>query len=186
MLRLRKGDEVSLLALDKGSLRPGDRAAFFARGWLLGEAIGLQEVGRSRLPEAALRPLVARARRALEDEDLRARLSGAVLVLSGRVAEIRQGQEPAIGASEHDPAWNKARLEPKTVIAGPPASGEVILAFPGSDDVAWREAPRPRVGQEAIWILHTGEAGLTALDPLDVQPLSEASRIVRLLMRKRP
>jgi hypothetical protein len=53
--------------------------------------------------------------------------------------------------------------------------------------VAWVDVPRPRVGEEAVWLLSFDEnlKAYTALDPLDVQPVDQAGRIRQLIERER-
>ncbi len=180
VLRLKRGEAVTLLALEKPPLRAGQTATFFAAG---GEPAALEELGRSDRPAAVLRPLLTNAQRAIADEDLQARLAGAALVVIGRVSEIRGHDPTAVPPSQRDPQWNQARLEVATVLAGSLAERAVVVLFPGSSDVAWRSAPRFRVRQDGVWILRLAEDGIgfTALDPLDYRPLTDMPRVRRLL-----
>jgi hypothetical protein len=66
-------------------------------------------------------------------------------------------------------------------------AGSVVLLFPGSADIAFRNVPRPYVKQEAIFLLHQGAGPLARLnayiapDPADIQPPNQLTAIRRLL-----
>lgn len=184
------GREVTVLTKSPAGLKPGDRAVFFAQGWMAGEGIALQEVGRvAGAGGADLPKRVAAARQAMADQDLRARLSNATLVVVGKISRIapRTPSDVTSGVSEHDPQWQEAILHVSTVLKGDRSLKEVVVLMPGTMDVAWIAAPRFRPGQEGIWILqrHPELAGYTALDPLDVQPLPQLARIRGLLRGSR-
>jgi hypothetical protein len=179
------GAEITVLSTDPGTLRVGDQLVLFARTWLAGDHIAVQEVGR--LPGAGAADLprrIAAARQGGADQDLRARLTAADVVVRGRVTAVRPATpDPARGGSEHDPFWQEAVIRVSAVLKGDSSLQEVVVLFPGSRDIAWVNAPRFRVGQKGIWIL-TRDAkanGLTALDPLDFQAASELARVRRLL-----
>jgi hypothetical protein len=182
------GREITVLMKSPAGLKRGDQAVFFAQGWMAGEGIALQEVGR--LPGRASADLpkrVAAARRAMADQDLRARVSSAQVVVVGKISRIAPmpPSDAQTGVSEHDPQWQEAILQVSTVLKGDRSLKEVVVLMPGTLDVAWIAAPRFKPGQEGIWILqrHPEVAGYTALDPLDVQPLNQLARIRGLLAR---
>jgi hypothetical protein len=184
------GQEITVLMKGPAGLKRGDQAVFFAQGWMAGEGIAVQEVGR--LPGrggADLPRRVAAARQAMADQELGARVSSAQLVVVGKISGIapRPPSDPSTGVSEHDPQWQEAILQISTVLKGDRALKEVVVLMPGTLDVAWVTAPRFTPGQEGVWILqrHPELPAYTALDPLDVQPLAQQARIRRLLAAPR-
>jgi hypothetical protein len=179
------GAEITVFASDPNVSRVGDQFVLFARTWLAGDHIAVQEVGR--LPGGGAGDLASRiaaARRDGADQDLRARLTLADLVVRGRVTAVRPAPvDPTRGGSEHDPFWQEAVIRVSAVLKGDSPLQEVVVLFPGSRDIAWVNTPKFRVGQEGVWIL-TRDAranGFTALDPLDFQAVSELARVRRLL-----
>lgn len=145
------GQEITVLVRDPPTLRVGARGIFFARGWLLGEGIAVQEVGRFM----DLRTEIIAARQTLADQTMEKRLASADLVVVGKVAEIKPVAEPGPSRpiTEHDPQWQEAVVEIETVLKGDVALKRIVLWFPGSLDVAWVNVPRFKVDQEGIWIL---------------------------------
>jgi len=184
------GREITVLMKSSAGLKSGEQAVFFARGWMAGEGIALQEVGRIMGRGGADLPRrVAAARQAIADQELRARVSSAQLVVVGKILRItpRPPADPSAGGSEHDPQWQEAILQISTVLKGNRALKEVVVLMPGTLDVAWATSPRFKPGQEGVWILqpHPNLPGYTALDPLDVQPLAQQVRVRRLLAAPR-
>jgi hypothetical protein len=63
----------------------------------------------------------------------------------------------------------------------------VVVLSAGSRHVAWRNAPKLRVGQSGVWILHEemidelDQEALVLVDPLDSWPLEQLRRIQALL-----
>jgi hypothetical protein len=179
------GAEITVFSGDPSALRVGDRIVLFARTWLAGDHIAVHEVGRlpGSVPADLTRRLAA-ARRGDGDQDLRARLAGADVVVRGRVSAVRPApREPSRGVSEHDPFWQEAVVQVAAVLKGDAALKEVVVLFPGSRDIAWVNAPRFTGGQEGVWILKRDDEarGFTALDPLDFQAATELARVRRLL-----
>jgi hypothetical protein len=184
------GQEITVLVKNPAGLKPGDQTVFFAQGWMAGEGLALQEVGR--LPGrggADLPKRLAAARQAVGDQDLLSRLSSAALVVAGKVSRLgpRTPSDPPSGVSEHDPQWQEAVVQISMVLKGDRSLKETVVLVPGTLDVAWSAAPRVKPGQEGIWILqrHPELAGYTALDPLDVQPMPQLARIRALLGGRR-
>jgi hypothetical protein len=189
------GSTVTLrLADDAPPLRAGDAGSFFANGVAFGESLALQEVGRvgsddvrrARTAEADTGdelPLQS-LRRALVIEQLRAHAASADAVVLGRVVALRRAAGPAL--REHDPDWWVATLEVGHVQRGDAGEGDLDVLYPNSIDVRWRDVPKPKAGQDGLWILHATEGDLHAhapfriLHPEDLQepqqlePLREA------------
>jgi len=179
------GRELTVLARDPTGLTVGDEAVFFANGWLIGEGVAVQEVGRMRgRIDGDLEKRLASAQQTGEDRDLRARIASAELVVAGKVSAVRLrivSDEPK-GASEHDPQWQEAIIDVEAVLKGDPSVKEAVVLFPGSLDIAWVNVPKFKVGEEGVWILQrdTELKSLTAPDSLDFKPKSQIERIRRL------
>jgi hypothetical protein len=176
------GDELTILVKGPTGLQINDRMIFFARGWLIGDGIAVEEVGRVSGRGADLENRVASAQQDAADQVLRDRISGAELVIAGRVIEIRP-RAPLPGVSEHNPNWQEAVVGISAVLKGDASLTRVGVIFPASLDVAWTNAPKFQIGQEGIWLLRRDPEpnGYTALDAQDFRPASERSRIRRLL-----
>jgi hypothetical protein len=56
--------------------------------------------------------------------------------------------------SEHDPKWKEAVISVQAIEKGEPGQKEVVVVFPGSDDIMWSRAPKFRKGDAGTWILH--------------------------------
>jgi hypothetical protein len=176
------GDELTVLVKDPAGLQINDRIIFFARGWLIGDGIAVEEVGRLSGRGGDLENRIASAQEDAADQVLRDRISGAELVIAGRVIEIRP-RAPLPGVSEHNPNWQEAVVGISAVFKGDTSLARVSVLFPASLDVAWASAPKLQIGQEGIWILRRDPEpnGYTALDAQDFRPAGESSRIRRLL-----
>ena len=194
-IALGTGDSVTVQTARPGSLKPGTQATFYTTGWIFGRGVAVREVGHelghSPVAVADQQEAVARARRDVNDAELRAHILKAAMVVAGRVEQVRPAELAAAPGrpkriTEHDPDWQEAILQV-----------EVVVRFPGSHDVAWVGTPRFAVGQEGTFLLHrdstTGSpttmfAGrsvpaYTALHKLDVLPKQDAPHI-RDLIRK--
>ena len=190
------GREITVALLRSDSLEPGQRAVFFTFGWIYGETLAVREVGHldARQDLGALREQIADARRRNDEQDLAARLARAELVVAGRLVRIEPvpRQETHLPITEHDPDLRRAFVRVETVLKGQaPPNGLVSFLFANSRDVLWDRSPKPKVGQDAIWILSRNERkglqleALTAFDPLDVQPRDRQEVLYRLLQNPR-
>lgn len=214
------GREITVKLSRGEAVRKGDRAVFYTNGWLFGETIAVESIGH--LPAAG--QVVATAAAAepavsLEDRDVQERLATADAVVVGTVSSVRIPSEQGVrraavagGAaprgriSEHDPQWREAIVRVARVEKGAQKPKEVVIRFPGSDDVRWYKAPKFTPGQQGVFILHKtaksargvraaatltmAEAGaakeaFTALHPCDFQP-SERQPQVKALMATAP
>jgi hypothetical protein len=170
------GSAVTLrLADDAPPLRAGETWSFFANGVAFGESVALQEVGR--LAGDDVRALVVEdggagelplqsVKRALVTEQLRGHAASADAVLLGRVVALRRAAGPPL--REHDPDWWVATLEVGHVQRGDVAAGDLHVLFPNSIDVRWQDVPKPKAGQDGLWILHATEGDLRALAPFRI------------------
>jgi len=203
---LATGDSVTVETRRPGSLKAGTQATFYTTGWIFGRGVAVREVGhepgRSPVVAADERDAVARARREVNDADLKTHIQRAAMVVAGRVEQVRPAELAAAPArpkriSEHDPDWQEAIIRVEDGIKGAQAGERVVVRFPGSPDVAWVGTPKFAVGQEGTFLLHkdstTGSpltmiAGrsvpaYTALHKVDVLSKQDATR-VRALIRK--
>jgi hypothetical protein len=192
---------VTLSVKDVPALEAGARRAFYCTTWKLGSGLALHCLGH-RVPEPSTRRLagkpLAEASVNQQGADMRTRVESANLVVAGEVLSIEPGPPQEGPISEHDPHWLYAKLRVNSAVRGRKPSKPVTLAFPGSEDVVWKDAPRPVVAQQGVWLLHRagGAAdaakaarGLealpsgvyTALHPLDVLP-TEKLPLVRDLL----
>lgn len=176
------GKDVTVFLREAGSAKAGEQSVFFTTVALLGETLGLVEVGRRTGPPADLRAQVAAARREIATEGVRARMAAADLAVSGRVLSVRAAVSagPSGGTlSEHDPQWQEALVEVRTLLHGQLAEKTVAVWFPGSLDVMWARAPKLGVGREGAWLLHRYEPEgrgpvWAVLDPKDQLSAEEA------------
>src|SRR5205814_7863033 len=151
---------------------------------------------------ADAREAVARARREMNDADLKAHIQRAAMVVAGRVEQVRPAELAAAPTrpkriTEHDPDWQEAIIQVQDGIKGAQTGEQVVVRFPGSHDVAWVGAPKFAEGQEGTFLLHvdstTGSPrtmiggrsvpAYTALHKLDVLSSQDAAR-VRVLIKK--
>jgi len=205
-IALSTGDSVTVQTARPGSLKPGTQATFYTTGWVFGRGVAVREVGhepgRSPVVVADQQEAVARARRDVNDAELRAHIEKAAMVVAGRVEQVRPAELAATSGrpkriTEHDPDWQEAIIQVEDGLKGARAGEQVVVRFPGSHDVAWVGTPRFAVGQEGTFLLHkdstTGSPSTmiagrsvpayTALHKLDVLPKQDAPHI-RDLIRK--
>ncbi|MFG3228522.1 hypothetical protein ACGF07_27605 [Kitasatospora sp. NPDC048194] len=179
------GTEVTVqLAPDTALLNVGDVAAFFTRGLVYGETLGLAEVGR--LPAETVQPHVSLAattadempfssvQRDIRNQDIAAHAQEADAVVVGSVVGLEDLGLPEF--SEHAPHWWRATLTVSHVEAGSIDARRTTVLYPHSGDIRWRDVPKPKPGQLGLWLLHatTGDLASRApyrlLHPDDYQP----------------
>jgi hypothetical protein len=186
---------VTLNLKEVPALEAGARRAFYCTAWKLGSGLALHCLGH-RAPAPAARRLagtpLAEASVNRHGADMRTRVEAADLVVTGEVVSIQPGPPHAGPISEHDPHWQHALLRVSSAVRGRKPSRPVVLAFPGSADVVWKDVPRPQVAQQGVWLLRraAGAAGgsgpkaarglatlppgaYTALHPMDVLPTDQ-------------
>jgi hypothetical protein len=184
------GKDITIRLVSK-DVKEGEQRVFFANSWLFGDSVGVAEVG-SYLPGAApagaaqsLAQSVNEGRAAAADQEMRTRLDRAALVVVGKVAAVRT--TPRTRLSEHDPQWSEADIDVGEVLKGT-AQGRVTIAYPASNDVMWYKTPKPKQGQEGVFLLNGGVQGvatgrMAVVEPQAILPVTEASRIRTLLGR---
>jgi hypothetical protein len=185
------GSRVTVqLSADLPKLGVGERATFFANGWVYGDSLAVTEVGRAAPDElaahtqrlAAVDIPVSPVRAALaelEDDKVVAHAQEADAIVRGIVVGLNA--VPAAGPpGEHDPNWWVATLHVDLVERGElPGGGDgdtVEVLYANSLDVQWRDSPKPKAGQAGMWILHrtpedlSEHAPFQLLHAIDLQP----------------
>jgi hypothetical protein len=114
------------------------------------------------------------------------------------------GEKPHEPVSEHDAKWKEAVLKVQSVDKGETSEKQVVVIFPSSDDIMWKQTPKFKPGQTGTWLLHKSQikdeavadalltpkvgekvGAYTSLDPEDFQPTDpngkNAARLRRIL-----
>jgi hypothetical protein len=185
------GRDITIGLRAPEALKAGDSAIFFAASWVYGEGLALRELSHRALTHdiSQVRQQIIESRERLANEDLRQRLRSATLVVFGRVAQVAEAAslEKEGPEREHDPRWLEAILAVEIVLRGKRDTKSVAVLFAGSNHIAWREAPKVRVGQNGLWILHENQIGKAKRnvfvldDSRDLHNSDELARIQALL-----
>lgn len=182
------GRDVSVRLRKAGEVRPGQRATFFTYVYSAGKSLGLEEVDMMPIEDLkSLEDRIRAARQTLADEALTKRLRSAELVVVGVIGESTPTEDARNPRSEHDPLWWRAPITVKSFVKGQPRKGPVMVNIATNFDYLWALAPKPKAGEEGIFLLQTdGErkfrvSGFFLIDPLDALPLSELERVRRLM-----
>jgi hypothetical protein len=183
-----KGFEVTVRL--NAPAKKGQRAVFFTVGWISGEGLAVQEVGRQAPgnPDAIEKQMGDVVRKD-EIAELRRRVKGADGVVVAEVADTRPlGGKEVPPSSEHDPQWRTAVVVVSSGEKGDMREGQrVEIAYPSSDDVMWFRAPKPRKGDRAVFLLHRRRLEerdvqmLAIVDPVDMQPVERLDEIRRAM-----
>jgi len=168
--------------------KKGQRAVFFTIGWVSGEGLAVQEIGRQPPgdPEAIEKQMGEVVRKD-EIAGLRRRVKEASAVVVGEVAETRPvGGKEVPPASEHDPQWRTAVVVVHSGEKGDMKEGQrVEVAYASSDDVMWFQAPKPEKGDRAVFLMHQRRLEerdvqmLAIVEPVDMQPVERLDDIRR-------
>ncbi len=197
--------EITVLLPPDRPVEERQRRVFNCIGWILGSGVALRalEVAAPEEHELAAAADAAAAPDPAEAFLLRKlsrRVTASELIVSGFVTDVRSMQTEIEGrpVSEHDPDWHEAVVQVDAVTKGDAPAEGVVVSFPLSRDVAWRDAPKFAVGQRGVWLLRSAPTAeiptedaatfaarpypvFTALDPLDFQAEAEASRVDALV-----
>ena len=184
-------DRRITVGLQKGSgVREGERLIFFANSWVHGEEIAVLSLAQVPADDRAEKEVQA-ALNGLPQLYLERRVASAELIVQGQVegvkpAELRQP------VSEHMATWMIAPIAVSSVIKGTGEAKSTVEAFfPKDTDFRWKDWPKLKRGQRAVFLLHPASKGplplgaLTLPDPLDVQPVGSA-RTIRALAGSQP
>jgi hypothetical protein len=185
-LRNLSGSHVTVQLRPRAAkMAVGDSATFFTNPVAFGDTLAVEEVGRLSVADVAesaiataavgLTPMMS-LRASIESDRLRDHARSASAVVSARVTRLAKAA--GSGVSEHDPDWWVATLAVNhTEIGDVPAGRTVKVLYANSRDVMWRNRPKPKAGQEGVWILHPADPSLQGLamyvldDPDDYQPV---------------
>ena len=182
-LGARRGSEVTVRL--RSPTRKGQRAVFFTVGWISGEGLAVQEVGRQPAGELdAINKQMGEAVRKEELAAMRKRVEEAHAVVVGKVADTVPVEREQPPASEHDPQWRTAVVVVERREKGDVKEGQrVEVAYASSRDVMWFRAPKPEPGDRAVFLLHRRELEelqvemLAIVEPLDMQPVERLQEI---------
>lgn len=187
------GRQITLYSEKPDGLEAKGSAVFFTRSWLYGKSLAVIEVGRVPNGDGnTVAKDIKDAEQAALDGRLRERIAKAALVVNGKVADVREGPELRRPVeTEHHPQWATAIFRVGEALKGKPQGPTLEVVFPRSMDELWIDSPKLRPGAAAILILQQNQQekgwpvlrvpGLTALDPLDRQPVSALKRIRKLV-----
>lgn len=157
-LRLATGDSVTVEPLDS-TLQSGARATFYTTGWVFGRGVAVREVAHEIMPAqqtlAARRDSFRQLQRQVTDSTLAERVHGADMIVVGRVESIRAPTNMGPTRrriTEHDADWQEAVIAVDSMLKGP-AIAQVVVRFPGSQDIAWHRLPKFTAGQAGTFLL---------------------------------
>jgi hypothetical protein len=199
------GKEITVQLAEPGTVKERQQAVFFTNPWLYGESVAVQEVGRQEISGRASAAASDRLRRRVSgfierqpDEGLQQHLAEVDAVVVGTVYNNKPLARPgSLSVSEHDPEWWEATISVESMEKGKISGTSVTVLFANSMDVAWFQAPKLRLGQEGIWLLHLRQASTSDIEapdlpvpsaylvihPLDAHGKGEAERVRKLLRR---
>jgi hypothetical protein len=197
------GKEVTVQLAEPGALKERQQAVFFTNPWLYGESIAVQEVGRQEISRRAGAAESGRLRRKVSefieqepDDRLRQHLAEVDAVVVGTVYNNKPlARTRSLPVTEHDPEWWEATISVESVEKGDIGGNSVTVVFANSMDVMWFQAPKLRLGQEGIWLLHLRQratpdsempdlplpSAYVIIHPLDAHGKGETSRMRKLL-----
>ena len=190
------GKQVTVQLKPGTPIRAGEKAVFFTNGWIYGKGVAFMEVGRMKEePADKFKTRVADSLQRKVDQQLKSRIDRANVVVVAKVVKTDELKlEKPQPISEHNPQWHEAVLQISSIVKGEFQGQELRMNYPGSDDEAWLESPKPKLEEEGIWILQKDQQekggakfrvpGYTALDALDFQPKDQLDRVKRLIGKK--
>jgi hypothetical protein len=161
------GKEITVKLAPGEKVRPGEQARFYTNGWLFGETIAVESLGHLAVTPRAAIAATREPAVNLETSNIEDRVANADVVVQGRVTSVRLPQEnravtraaatrttePRRPITEHDPEWREAVVEVAGVEKGTLKKKQIVVRFPGSQDVRWYKAPKFQPGQEGMFIL---------------------------------
>ena len=200
-LRLKSGDEITVLLQRPAQLKSGTRATFYANPWIIGKGVAVREVGHEVIETSQTsanetsQTHVAELKQQLDTADLRARIDAADAVVLGHISAVQtapKGVQRSV--TEHDPEWRDAIVDVTSWIKGSPSQSKIVVRFAASLDVAWSRAPKLKQGNENILILKKAEPSAsrpggakslqqvyTVLNANDVLPKEQADHVRGLM-----
>jgi len=194
--------------LDKKKIAVGEQAIFYTVGAYFGKGIAVESLDHHAVEKLPLSMTMHGNDpvKNLHARETNARMSSADLVVSGTVVAVRvpgTATKPIVAKpSEHDPGWLEAVIDVDDTHKGT-AGQSLVVRFPRSGDVMWRDAPKFHVGQMGVFFLHKAKAAeaeagpqakvaaptqevYTALHPLDFHPMERVATIRPMLATLSP
>jgi hypothetical protein len=174
LVHLAPNDRITVQVKNISRFKVGDEVVFFATGWIVGQGLAVKEVHHSTLPSDQMESVgsvdvnIKQQLGKQKDQALLHRINSARLAFVGRVLSVKPAPEDVANESfeadsshsyesEHDPEWKDALVSITNLLKGKTNTQEVVVRFPGSPDIAWRNAPKLREGQEATFIFAKGQ-----------------------------
>ena len=165
--------------------KEGQQYTFFAEGLAYGTGLAVSELGRVTAAQtqphlasalAAGAPPFADLQADIDAEKLRDHAADATAVVVGRVTKLEKVSPPVL--SEHDKDVWKATIEVSQTAKGRGIrpGAEIGVLYANSLDVQWHQVPKPKAGQEALFLLHAPDPDNKSLGkyellhPEDLQP----------------
>jgi hypothetical protein len=165
------GQDITVRLADGEVVKKGDKLTFYTNGWMFGQTIAVQSLGHAKVKATKTRAAAATAAghpapalSAHKENVIRNRVQGANLVVTGKVVAVGEPSAPVELAatspahpgpiSEHAPFWREAVVEVNKVHKGQTSTKRVVVRFPASTDVRWHRAPKFKVGDEGVFVLH--------------------------------
>lgn len=175
-LKDQEGQQITVVFAEGTESASGKRV-FYTNPILYGETMAVKEVRRSEAAEdlAKVHERIVRMNEEIDTAHLRELLTSAEAVVQGEVVSVRRASEPDIArVSEHDPDWHLAVIRIVRSFKGE-HKDEVTARFPKSRDIKWYRVPKPREGQQGVFLLHrdgldVGGARLAILYPESILP----------------
>ena len=203
------GHEITVKLSDGQSVTVGESSIFHTNGWIFGESIAVQCVRLEPASPQAMSMLSSHPDdhvKSMNSRNSKTQANTADLIVSGHVSSVRLSEGEsfaranAVAAggtteriSEHTPLWQEAVVSVDAVHKGKLQSKQVVIHFPSSTDVRWRNSPKFQTGQEGVFLLHKSQlAGApaaraalalaadeyTSLNAADFQPIEELPHLL--------
>jgi hypothetical protein len=186
-----RGREITVELLQPERL---EQTLFFTNIGVYGSSLEAIEVAHQSAERGAdtIRRDIRAAEERNVDRAIVQRIARAAVVAAGKVTEVAPLQR-SMPQSEHDPLWAIAFVTVGTYLKGDGPNTLQVL-FPTSTDEVWIDSPKFKPGDDGVWILQRDQQekgfpklrrpGLTALDPLDFQPIAALPHLRELLQQK--
>jgi len=187
------GSNISARLDNKEKLAVGDESTFYTHTVTVGETLVVQSLGHVNAPATA-------ATSKQIDQALRAQVTNADIVVTGKVTSVRMPRSDSSGASgtrvtvsEHEPMWREAVIRVTGVERGGKAPEEIVVRFPASTDVMWSNIPKLETGQQGVFLLSRSpenvRSGTSAshaiLSVAAVQPIQNVEQVRSIIRSKK-
>jgi len=123
---LAPGDKVTVLTQEGAAPQEGVHGLFFTEGWVFGETLAVRALSweptssanavGSAAPSSDPEAKVAAQMKAAADQELKASIDGAEMIVVGRVKKVQPPTMAALAPetlfiSEHNPDWQEATIQ---------------------------------------------------------------------------